>query len=263
MKILVTDFDGVICDGLREYFYSSKLVYQKIWHDRTRPLPDQTLKIDNFQSQFNLLRPVVETGWEMPLLLRVLSLGETRENILKNWHNIKENTIKELDLQGIKIEKIAETLDEIREQQIQENLNNWLSLHEFYPGVKTKLQQLLNRGIKIYIITTKEGKFTQQLLEKQDIYLPKNHIFGKEVKRPKYETLRLIMQQEKVIPSDICFLEDRLEALELVNQQSDLQDVKLFLALWGYNTKETQMKAMANSYINLLSLVNFTGNDVF
>ncbi|WP_017296142.1 HAD family hydrolase [Geminocystis herdmanii] len=257
MKILVTDFDGVICDGLREYFYSSKLVYQKIWFDRS------SIELDSLQSQFNLLRPMVETGWEMPLLLRVLTWGETPENILENWYNIKEKAIKILNLQGIKIEIIAKTLDEIREQQIKDDLDRWLSLQEFYAGVKSKLQQLMNRDIKIYIITTKEGKFARKLLEKEGIYLPENTIFGKEVKRPKYETLRLIIQQEKIEPSQVCFIEDRLEALALVNQQSDLQEVKLFLALWGYNTEKTKLQAQEKPKINLLSLANFTGNDVF
>lgn len=256
MKILVTDFDGVICDGLREYFYSSKLVYQKIWHDRT------SIELDSLQSQFNFLRPVIETGWEMPLLLRVLTWGETAENILENWHNIKEKAIKVLNLQGIKKEKITQTLDEIREQQIKDDLDRWLSLHEFYAGIKPKLQQLINRDIKIYIITTKEGKFARKLLEKEGLYLPENTIFGKEVKRPKYETLRLIIQQEKIEPSQVCFIEDRLEALTLVNQQSDLQEIKLFLALWGYNTEKTRLQAQENPKINLLSLANFTGNDV-
>ncbi|MGI0479917.1 HAD family hydrolase [Geminocystis sp. CENA526] len=257
MKILVTDFDGVICDGLKEYFYSSKLVYQSIWHDSS------SIELDSLQSQFNILRPVVETGWEMPLLLRVLTWGETPENILKNWHNIKEKAVKLLDLEGINITTLSKKLDEVREKQIRDDINKWLSLQSLYNGVKAKIKQLINQQIKIYIITTKEGKFARQLLEKEGIYLAENTIFGKEVKRPKYETLRLIIEKEKVEAGEVCFIEDRLEALELVNQQSDLQQVKLFFALWGYNTEESKQKAQKNPNINLLSLVNFTSNDVF
>ncbi|BAQ62016.1 hypothetical protein GM3708_2422 [Geminocystis sp. NIES-3708] len=256
MKILVSDFDGVICNGLKEYFYSSKLVYQQIWHDFTYDL-------DSLQSTFNLLRPVVETGWEMPLLLRVLTWNETPENILNNWHNIKEKSIKILDLEGITIEKISKTLDQVREFEIKNNLENWLNLHCFYDDIILKLKYLIKQNIKLYIITTKEGKFTRQLLEKEGIFLPENAIMGKEVKRPKYESLRLIIQREKVKPSDINFLEDRLEALELVNKQKDLQEVKLFLALWGYNDDLTKVKAENNPNINTLSLVNFISNDVF
>lgn len=250
MKILISDFDGVICNGLKEYFYSSKLVYQEIWQD-------SHVNLDSLQSVFNLLRPVVETGWEMPLLLRVLTWGETSENILNNWQNIKEKAIKILDLEGIKIVTISEKLDLVRQRQINNNLENWLNLHSFYDGIIAKFKNLIKQNIKIYIITTKDGKFTRNLLEKEGIFLQKNAIIGKEVKRPKYESLRLIIKQEKVNPSDISFIEDRLEALELVHQQKDLQEVKLFLALWGYNDDLTKVKAENNSQINVLSLANF------
>jgi phosphoglycolate phosphatase-like HAD superfamily hydrolase len=256
MKILVSDFDGVICDGLREYFYSSKLVYQEIWQDFS-------LDLDSLQSTFNLLRPVVETGWEMPLLLRVLTWGETPENILNNWQNIKEKAVKILDLEGIKIVSLSQTLDSVRQRQINNNLESWLNLHSFYDGIIAKLKNLIKQDIKLYIITTKEGKFTRKLLEKEGIFLSENAIIGKEVKRPKYESLRLIIKAEKVNPSDISFIEDRLEALELVHQQKDLQEVKLFLALWGYNDYLTKVKAENNSQINGLSLANFISNDVF
>jgi phosphoglycolate phosphatase-like HAD superfamily hydrolase len=250
MKVLVSDFDGVICNGLKEYFYSSKLVYQEIWQD-------SKVDLDSLENTFNLLRPVVETGWEMPLLLRVLTWGETPENILKHWHKIKKKAIKILDLKNIKTADISQKLDLVRQKQINHNLENWLDLHCFYDGMITKLKHLMNQGIKLYIITTKEGKFTRKLLEKEGIFLSENAIMGKEVKRPKYESLRLIIKHEKVKPSDVNFLEDRLEALELVNQQRDLQQVKLFLALWGYNDDLTKVRAENHSQIKTLCLVDF------
>ena len=48
------------------------------------------------------------------------------------------------------------------------------------------------------------------------------------------------------------FIEDRLEALELVKQQSDLQEIKLFLADWGYNTEQTRVSVMSSEKIQLL-----------
>lgn len=257
MKILVSDFDGVICNGLKEYFYSSKLAYEEIWQK------DITGDLDDLQSAFNLLRPVIETGWEMPLLLRVLTEGETPENILKNWQIIREKNLNILEKQAIEIKTISKALDFVREKQINNNLEKWLDLHIFYDGVINKIKYLIKQDIKLYIITTKESKFTRNLLEKEGIFLPKNTVMGKEVKRPKYESLRLIIKTEKVKSSDICFMEDRLEALELVNQQEDLREVKLFFALWGYNDELAKVKAKHNPQINTLSLANFIGNDVF
>ncbi|AFZ55349.1 HAD family hydrolase [Cyanobacterium aponinum] len=251
MKVLVSDFDGVICNGLLEYFYSSKLVYQKIW--QTREINWQLL-----QEKFNILRPVVETGWEMPLLLRVLiDDRKTVDNILNHWQTVREKAIKTIEKEGITIKNLTKTLDEVRQKQIEENLQNWLNLHSFYEGIIPHIKKLINEGIKIYIVTTKSEKFTRQLLEKQEIFLPSVAIIGKEAKCPKYETIRSIIDTEKVNPQEVCFIEDRLEALELVYQQSDLQGVKLFLASWGYNTDYVRNKAKNLSHIQLLSLDNW------
>ena len=255
MKILVSDFDGVICNGLSEYFYSTQLVYQQIWPSTNPLIPLQT--------KFNLSRPVVETGWEMPVLLRALVLEKDTEEIVNNWQAIKQEMMTTLESEGITTARLTQMLDQVRQQQIEENLDRWLKLHCFYDGVIDKLKRLMEQNIKLYIITTKEGSFARTLLETQGIILPNEAIFGKEVKRPKYETLKLIIEQENVPPSEVAFIEDRLEALDLVHQQPHLQKVKLFLAQWGYNTELTQLQAEKSLWVELLSLANFTGNDVF
>ena len=250
MKILVSDFDGVICNGLAEYFYSSKLVYQKIWQNHSPSWQE-------LQKQFNILRPVVETGWEMPLLLKVLSEGETVNHILNNWQEVREKAIITIEKEGITVKKLIQLLDEVRETQIRENLQDWLSLHSFYDGVIDTLKRLIEKQIKLYIVTTKSKSFTRELLEKQGIILPENAIIGKESKCPKYETIGNIIKEEKVNFEDVYFIEDRLEALELVYQQPDLQAIKLYLALWGYNTYLVKEKAQQLPYINSLSLAQF------
>lgn len=250
MKILVSDFDGVICDGLAEYFYSSQLVYEQLW--------DSKSITDQFQSEFYQLRPVIETGWEMPLLLRALVIGKNSEDISTNWQSVKEEIIQLIQAEGITVAQLTQLLDQVRQQQIAENLDRWLGLHSFYEGVIDQLKNLRAKKIKLYIITTKEGSFTKTLLEQQNILLADDVIFGKEVKRPKYETLQLIIEQENIAPAEVAFIEDRLEALEFVAQQPQLEMVRLYLAQWGYNTKATQIKAQNNRRITLLSLADFS-----
>ena len=77
-------------------------------------------------------------------------------------------------------------------------------------------------------------------------------IIGKEVKRPKYETLRLLKEQHSA--PNIWFIEDRLPALNAVAQQKDLNDVQLFLADWGYNLEPDREAARQSERIHLLSL---------
>lgn len=249
MKILVSDFDGVICNGLAEYFYSSQLVYEQLWDTQSTK--------SKFQPEFYQLRPVIETGWEMPLLLRALVMGKTSEEILTNWQSVKQEMLKLIEPEGITVNHLTQLLDQVRKQQISTNLDRWLGLHDFYEGVIEQLKNLTDKGIKLFIITTKEGIFARTLLERQGIVLAEEAIFGKEVKRPKYETLQLIIETENVFPTQVAFIEDRLEALELVAQQAKLEAVQLYLAQWGYNTQATQIKAQNHPQISLLSLAQF------
>ncbi len=247
--ILALDFDGVICDGLREYFQTSKLTYNKIW------LPDDDASIDDLALSFCRLRPVIETGWEMPVLLRSLVLGISEENICQNWSKIAEQIIES---EGLDKKAIAKTLDSVRDDWIQEDLASWLSLHRFYPGIIEQLARILQSPTHLYIVTTKERRFVKQLLKNQGLDFPESAIFGKAVKRPKYETLRTLLNTHAETPANLWFVEDLLQPLQLVQQQTDLQGVKLYLADWGYNTQQTRDTIRNNPSIHLLSLQKFS-----
>jgi phosphoglycolate phosphatase-like HAD superfamily hydrolase len=121
-----------------------------------------------------------------------------------------------------------------------------------------RLKLTLASGVQLFIVTTKEGRFVKQLLQQEGVNLPDTAIFGKEVKRPKYETLRELISQEKIKYENLWFVEDRLKTLELVKQQSDLKDVQLFLADWGYNTQPEREAGQNDSRIRVISLSDFS-----
>lgn len=244
-NILALDFDGVICDGLVEYFATTKKTYEQIWSGSSID------SIDNLAPSFYRLRPVIETGWEMPILLRALVLGIEEEKILNNWLAIAKEII---DSEGLNSKEVSKQLDTIRDNWIDADLEGWLQLHRFYPGIIKRLKQILASPTQLYIITTKEGRFAQQLLQQQGLELSSQQIIGKEYKRPKYETLRFLKDSTTVEELSIWFLEDRLKTLQLVQQQSDLQSVQLFLADWGYNTESEREAARYDPNIQLLSL---------
>jgi phosphoglycolate phosphatase-like HAD superfamily hydrolase len=247
--ILALDFDGVICDGLIEYFEVAWRTYCQIWSpaDNTPP--------DDLPLRFYRLRPVIETGWEMPVLIKALVDNIPEDKILQDWVNITPQILSNHNLSS---QTIAAALDNLRDEWINTDLDGWLSLHRFYPGVVEKIKLTLMSDIKFYIITTKESRFVQQLLQREGVSLPAEVIFGKEVKRPKYEILRELIQKTETQPVSVWFVEDRLKTLQLVAQQTDLNDVKLFLADWGYNTHTERKAAQENQRIQLLSLPHFT-----
>jgi phosphoglycolate phosphatase-like HAD superfamily hydrolase len=248
LKILALDFDGVICDGLIEYFEVAWRTYCEIWSSTNDTPPD------DLALRFYHLRPVIETGWEMPVLIKALVDGIADEKILREWISITPQLLLNDKLQA---REIGAKLDNQRDEWITTDLAGWLSLHRFYPGVIEKIKLTLDSGVKLYIVTTKEGRFVQQLLQQEGVDLPPAAIFGKEVKRPKYEILRELIQSAKDKAASLWFVEDRLKTLQLVQQQADLEDVKLFLADWGYNTQTEREAAQNDPRIQLLSLSQF------
>lgn len=246
-NILALDFDGVICDGLIEYFASTKRAYQQIWSEEIG---------DSFAPSFYKLRPVIETGWEMPILLRALVLEIKEAEILADWKGISLQILKS---EGLEKQNVVQNLDGVRDSWIKSNLDDWLALHRFYPGVIERLQQINNSDVELYIVTTKEGRFVKQLLEQQNINLSASNIIGKESKRPKYETLRIIRDSHQTSTKlSMFFVEDRIKALQQVAQQSDLDFVNLFLADWGYNLESDRTLANQDRRIKLLSLSQFS-----
>jgi phosphoglycolate phosphatase-like HAD superfamily hydrolase len=245
--VLALDFDGVICDGLREYFQTAWQAYCQIWQ------PDDVTPSEGLAPQFYRLRPVVETGWEMPILIRSLVLGTQECEILQNWATIAAKIITDDALDAASVSAIV---DEIRDQWIATDLESWLAEHRFYPGVVERLREGLASSTQCVIISTKEGRFVKQLLQEQGVVLSDQQVYGKEVKRPKYQILKELTLEYGTTP--IWFIEDRLKTLEAVKKQTGLDNVTLFLADWGYNTIADRQSVLADDRIHLLSLAQFT-----
>lgn len=245
-NILALDFDGVLCDGRGEYLESSWRVYREIWGDCD-------LDLEKFRWRFYELRSVIETGWEMPLLLRALQQGISDEKILENWSSIVQDILNQW---GLTQETLTQLLDEKRDRWIETNQKDWLAHHQFYPHVISKIQEILShQSPEIYIITTKEGRFAKILLEQQGIIFPKSHIFGKECHQPKRKTLTELSQRFN--QASVWFVEDRLKTLLSVEDSPELKSVQLFLATWGYNTARSRSLAKKHQRIHLLSLDQF------
>ena len=248
--IVALDFDGVICDGLLEYFATTKKAYEQIWQEQPQS------NLEELAQSFYTLRPIIETGWEMPILLRALVLKIDDSEILQSWHLVRDSIVNN---ENLNTKTLANTLDSVRDYWINNDLNSWLRLHRFYPGIVQVLNKIINSPSELYIITTKEGRFVHQLLQEQNILIPRERIIGKESKRPKYETIRLLRDSNEESKVTFWFVEDRLPALQLVKQQSDLKSlVKLFMADWGYNIECDRTIASDDPDITLISLEEFT-----
>lgn len=249
--ILAFDFDGVICDGLVEYFQTAWKAYCQIWNPTPQTPPD------GLAERFYPLRPVIETGWEMPMLLRSLLLGVTNAEILTDWQAIAHRRV---EAEGLDPVQLARAVDGVRDEWIQSDMAGWLAQHRFYPGVIERLRHCLDDVDQCFIISTKEGRFIHQLLQQEQLAIAPEQIYGKEVRQPKTETLLQLTTRYEDAHStspQIWFVEDRLKTLDKVKHTPELSHVTLYLADWGYNTMGDRHQATQDQRIHLLSPSSF------
>lgn len=241
--IYALDFDGVICDSAIETAITGWKVATQLWSDMAGTVPTEQ-HIDLFRQ----LRPLLETGYESILFMRLLQQGESVESIKVNIFSF----LKELEGDT---EALKTLFGQTRDQWIKRARAEWVQMNPLFAGVADKLQVL--NGSPWYIITTKQERFVEEILKVNQVELPSENIFGLDAKLSKEEVL--LMLQEKHGDTPLCFVEDRLPTLINVQNNNKLTKVKLQLADWGYNTDQDKVLAK-NKGISLVSLPEFLHN---
>jgi hypothetical protein len=250
-NILALDFDGVLCDGMREYFETSRRTYMQMW-------PTDTAPGEDLFPVFRTLRPVIMTGWEMPILLRAIVQGHPAAAILQGWEQVRDALVNEGPLQGTALTSaLGKMLDEVRRAWIVADPRDWLERNVPYCSVD-EVRRLVAEPERTVLVTTKEGEFARDILDHWGVHL--TDIEGKEAGTHKCENLRALIADYTEVYGrrpHVWFVEDRLETLQHVTTHADLADVGLFLAAWGYNTEETRASVQGGGRIRLLTLDRF------
>ncbi|WP_269608985.1 HAD family hydrolase [Prochlorococcus marinus] len=225
--LLVLDFDGVIVDGIKEYWSSSRQTCLNI-------LSAKEQEIISFPSEipkaFKAMRPWVHHGWEMVILAAECS-NKTSQLNLKGLQNFSRNYQKECSLAlenwGWTPFQLQEALNQTRREAISNNFNQWLNFHQPFSLVTQRLKTLEREGIEFAVLTTKSIEFTKKLLDCFDLQ-PKL-VFGHE-SGSKVDVLNQLLQT-RIIQG---FIEDRRTTLEKVLEDPKLKSIPCYLASWGY-----------------------------
>ncbi len=242
--IFALDFDGVICDSAVETAITGWKTASTLWPDMPKAAPQA------FIAQFRMLRPIIETGYEAILVMRLLHLGETVEAIYSDRHN-KIQTLLHDD--KISVTHLKQLFGETRDIWIEDDLADWINMNPLFPGIAAKLNRL-NQQYDWYVVTTKQERFVKQILEANAIDLADERIFGLDRDMSKVEVLKILLECHP--HENLIFVEDRLPTLLNVQKNAELANVKLIFALWGYNTDED--KALASQAgLTLQQLENF------
>ena len=248
-KLLALDFDGVICDTAHEACRSAWQVCRQIVPlNGDAPPPE-------LAAAFVRLRPVVEYGWEFPILALAILDGMPEAIIWDAFQTTCRQRI--LEKYRLSPRQFAARFDAVRDDAIAGSLDDWLADQALYPGMADRLRAILAEGTTVYVLTTKEGRFAHKLLATHGVSMPGDRVWGKEQARPKPELLRVLAKEHGVAYRDVRFVEDRLKTLQAVERETDLADVGLHLALWGYLMPTDRNTAARDPRIVPLTLDQF------
>ncbi|MCX7083967.1 MAG: HAD family hydrolase [Methylococcales bacterium] len=224
LPIYALDFDGVICDSAVETAITGWKVASSIWQDMPPSVPNDLIE------QFKLVRPIIETGYEAILAMRLLYQQTPIESIYENYAVLTQASLNETQLTPSDLKHL---FGKTRDEWIAQDLADWIKHNPLFTDIATKLKHLSQQNTW-YIVTTKQERFVKQILQANAIELDENHIYGLDRNMNKPSVLKLLL--EKHPEQEICFVEDRLPTLLNVIQNSELKPIKLIFALWGYNT---------------------------
>ncbi len=224
--LLIFDFDGVIVDGMNEYWWSARQACLNLLGGRSKPdsLPNAV------PATFQELRPWVHQGWEMVLLaaemLRPDSplLLQGASFFSKDYHLQCKDALKAWAWSPLQLQ---DALENVRREAIAFDKKNWLNLHKPFPGLVERLNQLPNEGIEWAVLTTKGAAFAAELLTSFQLepILLHGHESGSKSKVLLQLTSNWLIQG---------FVEDRRATLETVLNTPGLTAVPCYLASWGY-----------------------------
>jgi len=216
--LLVFDFDGVLVDGMAEYWWSARRAALALRPEQT--LPEQA------PPAFTTLRPLIHKGWEMVLAALELSRADLDlATYLADYDRCLAAALARWQLTPETLQRCLETL---RSAAIRDDAATWLALHRPYPGVPERLRALAAEGSDWLVLTTKGGAFARELLAAYA--LEPRAIYGHE-QGSKPEVL-LQLSAEQTAP--LWFVEDRRPTLETVRRTPGLEAVRCFLVSWGY-----------------------------
>ena len=247
-KIFLFDFDGVIVDGMHEYWHSSLLACERYLNSPYISFDQKLYK--RVPNSFKEIRPLVKYGWEMILIVHEIIKIENplknhnKDDFINNYH---QNCQRILNDNCWVAEDLQKILDKSRKYQIDKDFKSWVNLHKPFFEIINFMKELSKRGIKTGVITTKGKIFAEKILKQLNIF--PEFIFG-------YESGTKIKIAEKLTQTYeiLGFIEDRKKTLIDIKQNSETSHIPCFLADWGY-LKGSDRYTLSNE-IKLLKLGN-------
>ncbi|GBF95946.1 hypothetical protein Rsub_08069 [Raphidocelis subcapitata] len=255
-RVIALDFDGVVCDSVGESSLSAFKAAALKWPE-IFATPEAEAAKPRLVEQMRAVRPVVETGYENVVQIRALYEGTGVEEMLAGWHaGMLAGMMERWQLDR---GELVTLFGRVRDEWIAADLPGWLAPNRIYPGVADAVKASLAGGDEVYVVTTKQARFTHTLLrDMAGVDLPADRIHSTTVSgEPKSRVLARLAAQHAGAGGYV-FVEDKYSTLEKVIAAPETAGKwDLYLVDWGYNTPDERAAAAASPNIRLIGVGEF------
>lgn len=237
MKVLALDFDGVVCDSLREVFATALATYESMEGEAALLARMRSRNGRGRWHEFELGNDPVMVSFEsmMPLGNRAEDFGVSLKAI-DNFLELTDQGAYDTFYGTIDADwmsRFHRVFYEQRDTARAVDLHGWLDLHAAYP----RFLELLRRragDARIALATAKDRRSAELLLAHLgvgDLFAPEL-ILDKEAGVSKTAHLSALHERLDVPFAEITFVDDKVNHLEGVAPLG----VRPVLAAWGFNT---------------------------
>lgn len=255
-RVVALDFDGVVCDSVGESSLSAFKAAAIQW-PHIFDTPEAEAAKPRLVEQMRAVRPVVETGYENIVQIRALYEGVSVDDMLATWHSSMLPGL--VAKWGLDRGEMVTLFGRVRDEWIASDLAGWLAPNRIYPRVAEAVRGALAGGDEVYVVTTKQARFTHTLLrDMAGIDFPADRIHSTTVSgEPKARVLARLAAAHPGAAGRV-FVEDKFSTLEKVIAAPETAGQwALYLVDWGYNTPDERAAAAASPHIELVGVQQF------
>lgn len=237
-KVIIFDFDGVICDSTEECLisgYNAWLMYRnkKGFVTKAEEIPQGLARY------FRSWRGFVRTSGEYFVVFSSYQNSEIKgESDFDERCKIYQ---KEMDA----YEKL---FFECRAKLQDKGINHWIGLHRIYDGIPRNFKKIMDIA-DVFVVTGKDKDSVTTFLKHMGIVFDESNIYGKKAACNKVAAIKKVTKVTQKKWEDIIFLDDNINHL-LEPQQ---KGCKVYMAGWGYHTNR-QLQLARDKKISILGL---------
>ena len=215
-RLLVLDFDGVICDSVEECFVASWSAFHELRRVASPAAPD------NARAAFRHLRPFVRSGEDFLLIQHLIARGEAPAS-----QGEFDSAWDQAGMPGPK--ECKDLFYRVRTEMRDRDPAAWLAMNRVYAHVPPGLTRL-SPAVPLYVLSTKKPPFVIAPMAAAGISVPPERVLYAE-SEPKLATVeRLLRQLDR---QEAVFIEDQIDAI----RSNRNPRIRAYLADWGYVQK--------------------------